>query len=170
MNMHALSRYHLRSAALLSSALICLMPLPADGQTSAFKIEIQRKYSGPDCVSGYLLINGKAVCYVLERPWLGNIPEISAIPPGEYPATIRTDATKGWRIELSEVPNRTNVQIHVGNTTADSRGCLLPGKNIDTSLCKVLQSKDAMDALKQALSAWEQRLQQSVNIRVKITP
>jgi hypothetical protein len=138
-------------------------------QAAEFRIEIQRKYSGTDCVSGYLLVNDKAVCYVLEKPWLGNLPEISAIPPGTYNANIRTDGTKGWRIELSNVPDRTNVQIHVGNTTADSRGCMLPGKSIDNSLCKVTNSKEAMELLRVALEKWQADLQQSVAITVKIT-
>ena len=146
---------------LAALALTISCAIAAESEASEFKIEIQRKYSGPDCVSGYLLINDKAVCYVLEKPWLENIPEISAIPSGEYPASIRTDGTKGWRIELSNVPGRTNVQIHVGNTTADSRGCLLPGKTIEDSLCKVSESKAAMDLIRDAL-------QQSVPITVKI--
>lgn len=136
---------------------------------SAFKIEIERKFSSAQCVSGYLLVDDKPVCYVLEKPWLVNLPEISSIPLGEYDATIRTDGTKGWRIELQNVPGRGNIQIHVGNTPADSRGCLLPGTGIDTSLCKVTGSKDAMELLKKSLAAHEQALQSSVMIRVKIS-
>jgi hypothetical protein len=154
-------------------AIVCLLIMYVSvlvaAPDPAFTIEIQRKHSSADCVSGYLLINGKAVCYVLERPWIGNIPEISAIPILDYLATIRKDGVKGWRLELSDVANRTNVQIHVGNTTADSHGCLLPGKGIDTSLCKVLQSKEAMTLIQQALAYWAQSLQQSVAIRVKIS-
>jgi hypothetical protein len=49
------------------------------------------------------------------------------IPAGNYNAHVRTDGPLGWRIELENVPGRANIQIHVGNTPADSTGCILPG-------------------------------------------
>lgn len=135
----------------------------------AFRVEIQRQHSSAECVSGYLLVDGKPICYVLEKPWLQNLPEISAIPTGEYDATLRVDGTKGWRIELKNVPSRGNIQIHVGNTPADSRGCLLPGTGIESSLCKVTGSNDATKLIKAALKAHEEEMQASVLIKVKIS-
>lgn len=159
----------MRSGSIAALTFVAFLGSHALAGNAAFKIEIQRKYSGKDCVSGYLLINGKPVCYVLEKPWKNNLPEISSVPVGEYDALIRADGTKGWRIELRGVPKRTNVQIHIGNTVEDSVGCLLPGKEIDSSLCKVLQSGAAMELLRTSLSEWEKSLQQSVMIRVKIS-
>ena len=135
-----------------------------------FTIEIQRKFSSSDCVSGYLLVNDVVTCYVLERPWQGNAPEISAIPGGRYTAIIRIDGAKGWRIELEDVPQRGNIQIHVGNRPADSKGCLLPGISIDTSLCKVTGSKEGMDRIASALAQFEELNRQSIaKIQVNIS-
>jgi uncharacterized protein DUF5675 len=143
--------------------------LPSLAKDSAFEIAIQRKFSSSECVSGYLLVEGKVICYILERPWLGNIPEISTIPNGRYDATIRTDGAKGWRIELIGVPERANIQIHVGNTPADSKGCLLPGINIDDSLCQVFGSKDAMARISESFKAHEEEIRACATIRVEIS-
>lgn len=35
------------------------------------------------------------------------------IPAGTYQAHVRTDGERGWRLELDNVPGRTNIQIHV---------------------------------------------------------
>lgn len=116
-----------------------------------FALKIERKYMGADCTSGYLSINGTAHMYVLEKPWKGNQPLISSIPPGTYHGYLRYDHTDRWRIELVDVPDRSNVQIHIGNTTADSLGCVLVGSKIDAkSLCTLSDSKDAYAKLKKA--------------------
>jgi hypothetical protein len=91
---------------------------------------------------------------VLERTWENNAPLVSSIPAGEYSAAIREDGRKGWRIELVGVPDREHVQIHLGNTPADSVGCLLPGISIASSLCEVYKSAEAMDLLRQALTGF----------------
>jgi hypothetical protein len=137
-----------RSASLWVSLLL------AANSVFANEIEIQREYSSKDCVSGYLLVDGTVTCYVLERAWENNAPLVSSIPAGEYSAVIREDGKKGWRIELLDVPDREHVQIHIGNTTADSVGCLLPGRSIASSLCAVYKSAEAMDLLRQALTGF----------------
>jgi Family of unknown function (DUF5675) len=114
---------------------------------NAHEIEIERKFSSGDCVSGYLFVDGEAICYVLERPWEHNAPAASSIPLGTYVAKIRVDGPKRWRVELQGVPGRGNVQIHIGNTIADSIGCLLPGLRIQPSLCEVRDSAGALRVL-----------------------
>jgi hypothetical protein len=46
----------------------------------------------------------------------------TAIPPGSYPVSQRAD--QKW--ELSGVEGRSNIQIHTGNTGANTTGCLMP--------------------------------------------
>jgi hypothetical protein len=84
---------------------------------------------------------------------IANINDISAIPAGAYPATLRYDHADGWRIELQNVPDRTNVQIHVGNWTSDSHGCILVGTSVSKDLCSLQDSKNAYDALRRAFYA-----------------
>jgi hypothetical protein len=135
---------------------------------TAHEIGIERKFSSNDCVSGYLLVDGTPVCYVLELPWQNNAPFVSSIPAGSYQAFIRNDGPKGWRIQLVDVPLRDNVQIHIGNKPTDSWGCLLPGKSIAPDLCHVFGSADAMGLIKTALTSFP-RLDSDSKIVVTIS-
>lgn len=117
---------------------------------SAFVLTIARKVSGDDCTSGYLAVNGKIVAYTLELPWQGNAPMISSIPDGRYGATLRYDHADRWRLELTGVPGRSNVQIHIGNTPADIRGCILVGTGVGEDLCSVTGSRKAYADLREA--------------------
>src|SRR5262245_29858026 len=99
----------------------------------SLKIFVDRKVTDASCMRGYLLTQAASeprptvACYVLERPPVNNIPYVSAIPAGTYPVHVRRDGTLGWRLELANVPNRTNVEIHLGNFPGNTVGCLLPG-------------------------------------------
>jgi hypothetical protein len=119
-------------------------------QSSEFKLTIARKYKTGICTSGYLAVNGKIIAYTLELPWQGNAPLISSIPDGGYPGILRYDHPDKWRIELTAVPGRNNVQIHTGNTPDDSEGCILVGLKLGNDLCSVVDSKKAYDALRTA--------------------
>jgi hypothetical protein len=63
------------------------------------------------------------------------------VPPGSYTAFIRTDHDPK-RIELRNVPNADDVQIHVGNTVHDVIGCFAVGTASSTDA--VGNSRDAM--------------------------
>jgi len=58
-----------------------------------------------------------------------------------------------WRIELSDVPGRTNIQLNVGNFVADGVGCVLIGANLTSDLCTLTDSKAAFDKFKLAFAA-----------------
>jgi hypothetical protein len=102
-----------------------------------FTVTIHREYSDANCTSGYLAVNGTIKAYTLEKPWRGNAPLISAIPGGRYSAILRYDHSDQWRIELKDVPDRTNVQIHTGNVPDNSEGCILIGKELGGDLCSI---------------------------------
>jgi Family of unknown function (DUF5675) len=119
-------------------------------QPGPFKLTIARKHRSARCTSGYLAVNGKVIAYALELPWRGNAPLISSIPDGTYRAILRYDHADMWRIELTGVPGRTNVQIHTGNTPDDSEGCILVGTKLGDDLCSVIDSKKAYEALRAA--------------------
>lgn len=86
------------------------------------------------------------VCYVLEDEYREvKVKEETRIPAGFYELGIRqevTDMTKRYQakypwfkkhIEIQKVPNFVGVYIHIGNTDADSAGCLLLGDNADNN-------------------------------------
>lgn len=135
---------------MLSSFLVGTLATRSFAQAIDFKLTIARKHRDANCTSGYLAVNGKIIAYTLERPWLGNAPLISSIPEGSYGATLRYDHPDKWRIELTGVPKRTNVQIHTGNTPDNTEGCILVGLKLGPDLCSVLDSKKAYEALRTA--------------------
>ncbi len=114
----------------------------------AFDIWINRVYAHTQSMVGALYANNERVCYTLELPWRDNQNNISCIPVGNYVGSIRTDGNKGWRIELAAVPNRTHVQLHVGNYPSDVLGCILVGLGWSTN--SVTSSDAARVKLKQA--------------------
>jgi Family of unknown function (DUF5675) len=111
-------------------------------QPSDFKLTIARKHKSDSCTSGYLAVDGNVIAYALELPWQGNKPLVSSIPDGTYGGILRYDHPDKWRIELTGVPGRTNVQIHTGNTPDDSEGCVLVGLKLGDDLCSVIDSKN----------------------------
>lgn len=74
------------------------------------------------------------LCVTLEEPWrdankdgLGD-KNVSRIPAGEFVAFRRLSPARGYEVfELKNVPGRKNVQLHKGNTTTDTLGCILIG-------------------------------------------
>lgn len=121
---------------------------------SSLQLFVERKEVLGGCMRGYLLTqletesSPTVACYVLEKPPGNNAPYVSAIPQGTYPVTVRTDGTLGWRLELEDVLDRTNVQIHIGNYPRNTVGCLLPGKRAVANQCAVSDSATAMRELK----------------------
>ena len=65
----------------------------------------------------------------LELPWLQNRRNISCIPLGNYDVEKYLSPTKGRGevFQFTNVPGRSNVQIHIGNYYTDILGCILVG-------------------------------------------
>lgn len=83
--------------------------------------------------------------FSVENPWLDNEPYTSSIPPGTYQAFIRRYSCGKEVIQLENVPDRSGIQIHVGNLPEELEGCIAIGwsknnEGVDNSL-------DAMSTL-----------------------
>lgn len=87
-------------------------------------------------------------CVSLELPDLNNQRNLSRIPQGKYLCKKRSSPKYGLHFELQEVPNRSLILIHAGNTKDHTKGCLLFGKNfVDINkdgLLDVTASKDTV--------------------------
>ena len=130
------------------------------------KLELKRVAKKPTYTIGKLYIDGVYFCDTIEdtdRGLTQNMPlkEITkkkvysktAIPSGTYEVVLNVVSPKysqrefyktncnGGRVpRLLNVPGFSGVLMHVGNTAADSAGCLLVGKN--TKVGMITNSKD----------------------------
>lgn len=64
----------------------------------------------------------------LERPWLDNKQDVSCIPAGRYRCRKIRSPKFGNTYEICDVPGRTHVLFHAGNTISDTEGCVLVGE------------------------------------------
>ena len=95
---------------------------------------LRRFYEGSDETMGWLYVmNSKetlGVFATLERPYINNQKNISAIPKGRYLCT-RRNPTQKFNYEhllVNGVPNRDAILMHIGNyAMTDSQGCILVG-------------------------------------------
>ena len=85
---------------------------------------------------------------------------VTAIPVGRYRVTLdvfsqrfskkkQYDFTRGYLPRLVNVPAFEGILIHIGNTAADSEGCILVGRN--TKVGMVLESTKTFKALYEVL-------------------
>lgn len=94
---------------------------------------IKRLRTGPDGTFGeFLSPQGDVLCKTCEDPWNDNKPRISCIPTGIYKVLRHgweTDTQVKFRRvwELLNVPNRSAILMHAGNTIDDTIGCILCG-------------------------------------------
>lgn len=109
------------------------------------KLTLIRLHSDLLCTLGVLKYGSKVLCHTLELPWRSNDQQISCIPEGSYTVIKATSPRFGNVFYLRDVPARSGILIHAGNSVADTRGCVLVG--LDTTDQKVLQSRLAMDKL-----------------------
>lgn len=82
------------------------------------------------------LAGGDFSCKTVELPWRDNRVARSCIPEGTYRMRKRPSGvvsrTSGGRFEegweITHVPDRTWIMVHVGNTINDLDGCVAVGK------------------------------------------
>lgn len=135
----------------LKELIFVLFCLISSISSNCQSITIERKFESKECTMGYLYVNDSLICYSLERADLANSKNASRIPLGSYQAYIRTDSSKGWRVELIDVPHRTNIQIHIGNYPFQTTGCTLIGTSATPGNCTVQNSAVAINKLKFAM-------------------
>jgi len=98
---------------------------------------------------GELFINDERICDTLENPWLDNKRNISCIPVGEYKVRLRLARESASRdylhLLIQDVPNRSYVLVHIGNSPSETQGCVLVGLGSQQDF--VSNSRLAMDLL-----------------------
>lgn len=91
-------------------------------------ITLIRDISDPEVTEGEIFDDqGNKICESLELPNLGNEPEISCIPEGQYSFTKLVSGKLGLVYRLSDVPGRELIDLHSANITPELRGCICVG-------------------------------------------
>lgn len=80
---------------------------------------------------GVLYINGHPRMMTLEDPWVNNMFQVSCIPVGEYKCTRWKSPRFGETFKVLNVPNRSDILFHEGNSSKDTKGCILLGTALD---------------------------------------
>lgn len=104
-------------------------------------------------------------CYTVERPWLDNKPRQSCIPEGNYAMQLGRYNRGGYDVyEVIEVPGRSLIKIHIGNTMEDVIGCIAVGNALG-----YIEGKWAVTSSKKAFGQFMQAMQgqQSSELRIE---
>lgn len=92
-------------------------------------IKVIRTYY-KDCTTSRISTETGFNCFGLELPWLNNKPNYSCIPEGLYNYSKGVSSQNKPVINILNVENRTEIQVHVGNFVKQILGCLLVGKSL----------------------------------------
>lgn len=94
------------------------------------KMGLTRCQFTENAVYGVLAVHGQPPFAVtLELPWLGNEPDISCIPDGDYICKRVISPKFGETFEITGIENREHILFHKGNTAEDTHGCVLIGES-----------------------------------------
>ena len=103
---------------------------------------------------GVMMVGDKPEFVTLEESWRDNERMISCIPQGRYKIKLHRSPKFGLCYKVMDVPERSEILIHVGNTNADTTGCILLGQrygNIGDRM-GILGSRLAMSRFMQVMS------------------
>jgi hypothetical protein len=111
------------------------------------------RISERSATQGVLLIDGVPFCLTLEREWALNARNMSCIPSGSYLCQKLESPKFGLTLWLKNVPERSGIIIHSGNTTSATRGCVLLGLQFGELGGKpaVLHSRRAMNRFRERI-------------------
>ncbi len=85
-----------------------------------------------DSVTIGKLYDGKEViCDTIERPWVNNAINTRCIPAGNYVVKLTNSPKYKVCYKVKNVPGRSHILFHKGNSVNDSLGCILPVSTID---------------------------------------
>lgn len=122
------------------------------------ELKIKRKYNALSTNGTLDIIEAPIMMrrlFTVELPWKSNTRRESCIPGGVYQCEKHLSPSKGLCIAVLDVPNRSNILIHVGNYTRDLLGCIAPGlsqADIDgDGIMDVASSRAAMQILLSAM-------------------
>ena len=79
---------------------------------------------------GVFIVNSEIFCFTLELADKWNEPNVSCIPAQQYLCRSKLSSSQGMTYEILNVPHRSHILFHAGNTVADTKGCILLGETL----------------------------------------
>ena len=113
------------------------------------KLTVRRITEYQNATYGVLLIDGKPSFVTLEDAWKDNAKQVSCIPTGTYKIVRHKSPKFGKTYKVLDVPDRSDILIHAGNTHEDTQGCILVGLMFGVlgAQTAILSSRTAFEAL-----------------------
>lgn len=128
---------------------------------------IVRETYTDESVIGKLYLNGEFISYTLELAWNNNQKSISCVPRGVYDCKVRLAKDSASRnydhLILEDVPDRSYILFHRGNSAKDSKGCILTGMMRGDNV--IYQSKTAHTLLMDKI--FKEKLDRKIELVIK---
>jgi hypothetical protein len=125
-----------------------------------------------DCVIGEWRLDDVHLVYTLEPPWRNNEHNVSCIPVGEYDLVKGTHTNEGEPsypcYTVANVPNRTDIDVHIGNYPADTLGCILVGGTVKGHALEDGSSTPAFNTLMHVLDAIHEPLRLRIEDKFEV--
>lgn len=134
-------------------------------------LRLDRYIHGNNATIGKIIdpANNKFICYTVERSRYGTPCRIDAgtykvslyYSPSLHAKLVRKGLTeqearlKSRVWQLHNVPGRTAIQIHIGNSYTELRGCIAPGLSVAKNKEGVQSSGLAFNRLVSYLGSWD---------------
>jgi hypothetical protein len=97
-------------------------------------MKLVRVAKSTEATYGVLIQGSIPFAVTLEDPWRDNQREVSCIPAGSY-SCVRVQSPRfGNTFEVRNVPGRSHILFHKGNTSEDTHGCILVGEQFNPVL------------------------------------
>lgn len=112
------------------------------------KLKLTRVGEYQNATYGVMMLDGKPMFVTLEDAWRHNERMVSCIPVGTYKVKRHVSPKFGACFRVEDVPGRSEILIHAGNTHVDTHGCILLGLMFGTlgTTAAILSSRAAMES------------------------
>lgn len=134
------------------------------------EIEVARIWKNDEAVTGTFSVDGAQKYFSLELPELfegqPNVTNKTCIPAGTYPVErLWSDHWNAMMPHVTQVPGRTEVEIHVANYPRDIHGCIgIGNKRISDT-----QIGESVDAFNQFNEDFEAAISAGETVTITIT-